>query len=191
MVSTYSSTRHAVSPWPGRWYFTEGITGMLPLPGRVRRPARPAPGSPSNDCHQPRPCQVMVQPSAAVAGLMIGSATIRDSLIAQARHRLPARGVLGDHRLEDDEPQAVVRGLLELGEVQRELARGLAPGVAQGDSGVGGRHVQVVGVAEVVIEIAGQALRANRSWSAPTWLYQSPAVTSGDSGQKMRPDWRS
>ena len=38
----------------------------------------------ANDCHHPRPRQVIVQPSAPVVGLSMGSATIRDSLIAQA-----------------------------------------------------------------------------------------------------------
>src|SRR3954447_10114507 len=46
-------------------------------------------------------------------------------------HRLLARGVLSDHRLQDHEPKSLFHGLFDLREIERELARRLAPRIEQ------------------------------------------------------------
>ena len=111
----------------------------------------------SRVCHQPRPFQVTVQPSWSAAALFRRSTIICDSLIAQAAMACTC-GVLSDDGLEDDEGEAGIGGFLDAGAVEGKLAGGFAPRVAEGDACVRGRHIEAVGIDEIMIEIGGQAV---------------------------------
>src|SRR5262249_4741165 len=74
------------------------------------------------------------------------------------RHRLVPLRVLGDHRLEDDQPEARAGGFLDLRAIQGELTGGLAPGIAERQPGIGCGHVQAVSLAQIAVEVLGQSL---------------------------------
>ena len=88
--------------------------------------------------------------------LWIGSATICDSLIDQADIDCAPAGILGDHGLEHDQSQTGLDGFLNLHPIERELPGCLAPWIAQRDPGVGSRHVEMVCLSEITIEIDRQ-----------------------------------
>ena len=73
-------------------------------------------------------------------------------------HRLTAPLVLGYDSLEHDQPNPRKGSLFDLGAVQRELPRCLCPGISEGHSGVGCRHIEAVGLEEKAIELRRQAL---------------------------------
>ena len=175
----------SASSGPGRWYFTEGITGIsVPLPGRnaiadqlqiVGKRMPPAAAAPGDG-----------PAFGAVAGLLMGSATIRDSLIAQAAIDCRPELSWAMTVFKTLNPRPASAASSSWAWLSVSCPDALPQGLCTG-SRCTSRHVQAVASAKVVVEITGKARRANRAWSAA--ILESQLLRHGrKSGQKMRPD---
>ena len=72
-------------------------------------------------------------------------------------HRLPALGILGDHGLEDDEPQAGVDRLLDLRRRIESWPEAFPQGFFRRHARVRARDVETVSRAEVALDVDGEA----------------------------------